>query len=297
MSRSETHSSASSSPRSSGATVSLRRLRRFREVVERGTDRVTDDIAAMTGFETDVDRFSFVPIIETPNHVAPGRRVGTVFYFDGPPSGYAVLLLSEQSAERVAAELLSGSVSATDGSARGSASSTQQSGSGSSVGDEAELGSLARSAVGEFGNVVTSGFVGGWADVFGIETERPHWRPDTGESADGIYFRFSSSPKRRNSHTIHPTGHAVSETQTWTDNADAAERVTVGGARTRFDERVEQSQGVGSERRVGKRRAVRSRRRVGSKQRTGAKRKVKSKQRTGANRTTERSNPTTGRTT
>ncbi|MFC5366685.1 chemotaxis protein CheC [Salinirubrum litoreum] len=217
-----------------GPTVSLRRLRQFRAVVERGTDRASDDIAAMTGFETDVDvdRFSFLPITETPNHVAPGRRVGTVFHFDGPPSGYAVLLLSEQSAARVADELLSGSASVAGDSPAGRSSESRRRGPDST--DETGLTALERSAVGEFGTVVTSGFVDGWADVFeseidlsppqvveddgrsilspiagrlarrqsyafvldiGVEPDRVRWGGDVREPADEIDFRLSIFPE------------------------------------------------------------------------------------------------------
>lgn len=152
-------------------TVSLRRLRQFRAILKRGTDRASDDIATMTGFETDVDvdRFCFLPITETPNHVASGRRVGTVFHFDGPPSGYAVLLMSERSAARVAGELLSGSASVAGDSPADSSSESGRRGADST--DETGLSALERSAVGEFGNVVTSGFVDGWADVFGTEID------------------------------------------------------------------------------------------------------------------------------
>ena len=112
----------------------------------------------MTAIPTavDVSRLSFVPIEGVPTALADETRTGVVLEFAGLPSGDIAILFDDDSAANVAGALLPGDDEA---------------------GDE-----MRRSAIREIGNIVTSGFLDGWADALGtpIEISPPRFVSDLG---------------------------------------------------------------------------------------------------------------------
>jgi chemotaxis protein CheC len=111
----------------------------FNAMIAEGAEQASADISAMTGTEAtvDVSRLSFVPIEGVPMQLDDTPRVGVVLEFMGVPSGYIAILFDEGSSERIAAALLPGA----------------------DAGEE-----MRRSAIQEIGNIITSGFLDGWAN-------------------------------------------------------------------------------------------------------------------------------------
>ena len=129
----------------------------FSEMIADGAEQASADISAMTGTETvvDVSRLSFVPIEGVPMQIDDTTRVGVVLEFMGVPSGYIAILFDEASAEQIASALLPCS-------------------------DAGEA--MRQSAIQEIGNIITSGFLDGWANRLEttIEISTPRFVHDLG---------------------------------------------------------------------------------------------------------------------
>ncbi|WP_049987008.1 chemotaxis protein CheC [Halobellus rufus] len=112
----------------------------FSQMISEGAGQASEDLTAMTGIETDVDvsRLSFVPVEGVPMELTDEARRGVVLEFSGTPSGYIAILFDEESAESVADALMPGM--------------------------EADA-AMRQSAIQEIGNIVTSGFLDGWANA------------------------------------------------------------------------------------------------------------------------------------
>ncbi|WP_123623813.1 chemotaxis protein CheC [Halorubrum sp. CSM-61] len=137
-------------------------LSTFASLAKRGSANAADNIAMMTGLDTtvDVSRLRFVPLADVPAEVGVEPHAGTVFELQGEPSGYLAILFEEESAAKVAASMLP------------------------SEPDE-PLGGMAENALCELGNVMTSGFIDGWANVLGtsITHSPPEFVHDIGSAA------------------------------------------------------------------------------------------------------------------
>ena len=142
-------------------SVSFEKFEVFNEMTKQGAERAAENITTMTGLETDVEvnRMSFVPIDDVPAEVGDRRYIGTVMEFDGKPSGYLVILFDRPSAEAVIDALVP---TETDG----------------------EWSEMERSAIKELGNIMTSGFIDGWANVLesSIDHSPPAFVSDMGSS-------------------------------------------------------------------------------------------------------------------
>jgi chemotaxis protein CheY-P-specific phosphatase CheC len=133
--------------------VPMDKLTVFDEMTRQGAERAAENVSSMTGIETDVDvsRLSFVPIEDVPNTARDEVYVGTVMEFTGTPGGYLAILFDEPSARTI--------VDATVPMAL-----------------DDPLGDMGESAIEEMGNIMTSGFIDGWANV--LQTSIDHTPPE-----------------------------------------------------------------------------------------------------------------------
>ncbi|ELZ31914.1 CheC, inhibitor of MCP methylation [Halorubrum distributum JCM 9100] len=136
-------------------------LSTFSSLAKKGSANAADNIAMMTGLETtvDVSRLRFVPLADVPAEVGTEPHAGTVFELQGEPSGYLAILFEESSAAAVADAMLP-------------------------MEPDEPLGDMAQNALCELGNVMTSGFIDGWANVLGtsITHSPPEFVHDIGAS-------------------------------------------------------------------------------------------------------------------
>ena len=121
----------------------LDKLVAFDRMTAKGAEGASDHMTTMTGLDTQVDvtKLSFVPVHEAPQQVGDDQRYGTVFELEGL-SGFLVILFDETSAESIADAMV-----------------PMDTGDG--------FGDMDRSALEEVCNVMTSGFIDGWANVLG----------------------------------------------------------------------------------------------------------------------------------
>lgn len=144
-----------------GDVVPVDKLPTFNQMTKTGAASAAEKVTMMTGTETDVDvsRLRFVPVVDVPSEVGDGTVAGTVFELHGEPSGYLAILFDEASAEEVASSMIP---TETDPG----------------------IGDMEKGALRELGNIMTSGFIDGWANVLGtsIEHTPPQFVHDMGSA-------------------------------------------------------------------------------------------------------------------
>ncbi|QGA83801.1 chemotaxis protein CheC [Halomicrobium sp. LC1Hm] len=136
-----------------GDAIPIDKLSVFNEMTTSGTEQAAENVEMMTGIptEAEVTQISFAPIEDVPKQVGDDTYVGTVVEFTGVPSGYLLVLFDEVSAQNVAEALMP----------------TEPDGEG--------LTEQHKAAIEELGNIMTSGFVDGWANV--LQTSVDHTPP------------------------------------------------------------------------------------------------------------------------
>ena len=127
--------------------VDIRKLSFINEMAKVGTNGVADNMSKLTGEDArmEVTKTNFVDIEDIKSQLDGGKRVGVRVRLMEPPHGHILILFPEASAKKITALMLRDMVDDM-----------------SSV-----SGEMARSAVEELGNIMTSGFIDGWADVLG----------------------------------------------------------------------------------------------------------------------------------
>lgn len=138
-----------------GQTIPLEKLSVFTEMTKQGAGMAADNIAMLTGLEASVDvsELTFVPVSDVPPKVGDAHYIGTVMEFTGLPSGYLVILFDEPSARKVSQALIP-----------------------ESEANESGWNDMEQSALQELGNIMTSGFIDGWANV--LQTSIDHSPPE-----------------------------------------------------------------------------------------------------------------------
>jgi chemotaxis protein CheC len=123
--------------------IPIEKLAVFNEMTRQGADLAAENVQMMSGIETEaeVSQLSFAPIEDVPKQFGEETHVGTVVEFTGTPSGFLLVLFDEESAITVAEALMPVEI------------------------DGDGLTDRHKSAIQELGNIVTSGFVDGWANV------------------------------------------------------------------------------------------------------------------------------------
>lgn len=145
--------------------ISIDKLSIFNEMTKEGARRAADKVTQMTNIETDVDisRLTFVPVGDVKQYVPAEDRIGAITSLQGPPGGYIAILFDTTSAKTVADALLPIEVE------------------GDGITDQH------RSAIEEIGNIMTSGFIDGWANTMDrrIQHEPPSVIEDTASDTIG----------------------------------------------------------------------------------------------------------------
>jgi len=123
--------------------IPIEKLETFNRMTRSGTQKAADNLGMMAGLDVsaEVTQISFAPIEDVPKQIGNETYVGTVVEFTGLPSGYLLVLFDEQSAINVAEALMP-----VDPQEEG-------------------LTEQHEAAIEELGNIMTSGFVDGWANV------------------------------------------------------------------------------------------------------------------------------------
>ncbi|WP_135663293.1 chemotaxis protein CheC [Halorhabdus rudnickae] len=133
--------------------IPIDKLEVFNQMTEQGTQTAAENVSMMTGIDTEaeVSQISFARIEDVPKQIENSRYVGTVVEFSGVPSGFLLVLFDEMSAKNVAEAMMPIEMDGDD------------------------LTDQHTAAIEELGNIMTSGFVDGWANV--LQTSVDHTPP------------------------------------------------------------------------------------------------------------------------
>ncbi|OUJ18210.1 Chemotaxis protein CheC flagellar motor switch protein [Methanonatronarchaeum thermophilum] len=136
-------------------------LRKLNEVTKTSANQISENLSMMTQMPTKLQilNLNFVPIEEVGNGFSNGSCIANVFKFEGSLSGYVMIKFSEKSAKDLTTNLLGKK-------------------------PENGFGEMEQSAIQEIGNIMTSGFIDGWADMLqtDIDISTPNYMHDMGKS-------------------------------------------------------------------------------------------------------------------
>lgn len=126
--------------------IDIRRLRDVNELAKAGAETVADHLNQLTGVETEmqITKINVIDVEDLGRHLGETKKVGVNIPLKEPPHGSVLILFDDDSAKTLAHTML-----------------------GSEASDGPGYSEMERSAIREVGNIMTSGFIDGWADVVG----------------------------------------------------------------------------------------------------------------------------------
>ncbi|NIB99375.1 chemotaxis protein CheC [Halobacterium sp. R2-5] len=126
--------------------IDIRRLQTVNELAREGASTVADNLSQLTGVDTEMEitKINVLDVEDLGAHLGNQKQVGVNVPLTEKPYGSVLVLFDDASARRVASTMMGGIES--DGGA---------------------YSDMERSAIREVGNIMTSGFIDGWANVLG----------------------------------------------------------------------------------------------------------------------------------
>ncbi|MFT4923789.1 MAG: chemotaxis protein CheC [Haloarculaceae archaeon] len=127
--------------------IDIRKLGLFNKMAKEGGNTVADHLSQMTGMETEMEitKINFIDIPDIKTHVGDQKQIGISIQMQEPPNGHILFLFNANSAKELAHGMI-GDMGDSDPSEEG-------------------FTDMERSAIEEIGNIMTSGFIDGWANV------------------------------------------------------------------------------------------------------------------------------------
>ncbi len=124
--------------------VDVRKLEIFNRVSKEGSRRVADSLSQMSGLDAEIEvaKINVLHMEDVKTHLGEDTAVGIHVELTEPPYGYVLFLLDPADSKRLAQSMVPGE-----------------------SGDEAGFSDMERSAMQEIGNIMTSGYIDGWANV------------------------------------------------------------------------------------------------------------------------------------
>jgi chemotaxis protein CheC len=130
-----------------GLQVDVRKLDLFNQMAKEGSNTVADHLSQLAGLEAEIElsKINFLDIEDVKTHIGSEETVGIFVELVDPPHGYVLFVMDPADSKALAGKMVGG------------------------IGDgEAEDGlftEMERSAMQEIGNIMTSGYIDGWANV------------------------------------------------------------------------------------------------------------------------------------
>jgi Chemotaxis protein CheC, inhibitor of MCP methylation len=127
--------------------IDIRKLSVFNKMAKEGGNTVANHMSQMTGMDTqmEITKINFIDIPDIKTHVGHEEQIGIYIEMLEPPHGHVLFLFNSKSAKNLAAGMI------------GDMGETDPNGSG--------FTEMEKSAIQEIGNIMTSGFIDGWANV------------------------------------------------------------------------------------------------------------------------------------
>ena len=127
--------------------IDIRKLGLFNKMAKEGGNTVASHLSQMTGMETEMEitKINFIDIPDIKTHVGDQKQIGINIKMLEPPHGHILFLFNAGSAKELAHGMM-GDMAGAERSEEG-------------------FSDMERSAIQEIGNIMTSGFIDGWANV------------------------------------------------------------------------------------------------------------------------------------
>jgi chemotaxis protein CheC len=127
--------------------VDVRKLEVFNKISKEGSRRVADSLNQMAGLDAEIRiaKINFLHMEDVKTHLGDDEAVGIHVELTEPPYGYVLFVLDPADSKQLAQAMLPGG------------------GGGGS--DGSGFSDMERSAIQEIGNIMTSGYIDGWANV------------------------------------------------------------------------------------------------------------------------------------
>ena len=129
-----------------GLQVDVRKLDLFNQMAKEGSGTVADHLGQLTGLDASVhtSQINFLDIEDVKTHIGGAKQVGIYVELNEPPHGYVLFMLDPADSKRLAGAMMGGMGEPSEGEG---------------------FTDMERSAMQEIGNIMTSGFIDGWANV------------------------------------------------------------------------------------------------------------------------------------
>lgn len=126
--------------------VDVRKLELFNTVSKEGSRKVADSLSQLSGMDANIQvaKINLLHIDDVRTHIGNEKAVGIYVELTDPPYGYVVFLLDPDDSKRLVQSMLPGETGADD---------------------DSSFTDMERSAMQEVGNIMTSGYIDGWANV------------------------------------------------------------------------------------------------------------------------------------
>jgi chemotaxis protein CheC len=124
--------------------VDVRKLAVFNRISKEGSRRVADSLSQMSGMDAEIEvaKINVMHMDDVKTHIGDEEKVGIHVELTESPYGYVLFLLDPADSKRLAGSMVPEGASAESG-----------------------FSDMERSAIQEIGNIMTSGYIDGWANV------------------------------------------------------------------------------------------------------------------------------------
>src|SRR6056297_2656289 len=129
-----------------GLKVDVRKLDLFNQMAKEGSGTVAENLGQLTGLDATVrtSQINFLDVEDVKTHIGDDKGVGIYVELNEPPYGYVLFLLEPADSKQMASAMMGGMGEPSEGEG---------------------FSDMERSAMQEIGNIMTSGFIDGWANV------------------------------------------------------------------------------------------------------------------------------------
>jgi chemotaxis protein CheC len=125
--------------------VDVRKLEVFNKISKEGSRQVASSLNQMAGLDAEIEvaKINFLHMEDVKTHLGDTKQVGIFVELTDPPNGYVLFVLDPEDSKQLAQSMIPGG----------------------GEGDSQGFTDMERSAIQEIGNIMTSGYIDGWANV------------------------------------------------------------------------------------------------------------------------------------
>ena len=127
-----------------GHRIDVRKLELFNRISKEGARTVAENLSQLSGLDAEITlaKLNFLDVDAVRTHLGDQTEVGIHVELNDPPYGYVLFLLDPADSKDLVGHMIPGGAAAEEG-----------------------FSDMERSAMQEVGNILTSGYIDGWANV------------------------------------------------------------------------------------------------------------------------------------